>query len=213
MEALKTIEQLWTEKNSDYLVVKKSIWNTDYCFLVRFIENNKAFGDTYLRNESGIYEIYRKNVQLRIDEAEYYAIKIRPPKSKPVNNEKEDNNVALPSQITLHSRIPYTKKDCLERLKSNRRIKVGSLVTIKHLSTNEIKELRIVPSYDVARYKTMGYKTKNYIEYTRVSDADGVSTISDLSSIGKALLNKHVGEKAEYEGKDSIQRYIILSIK
>ena len=58
----------------------------------------------------------------------------------------------------------------------------------------------------------MGYKTKNYTEITRTSDADGYSTISDASPLGKAIIGKRIGDFAEFTVKGKTNRFKILSV-
>lgn len=91
-------------------------------------------------------------------------------------------------------------------------VKVGCTVLLQDIITNKEKNLKYIPSYINTRYKTMGYKTKNYSEVTQTSDADGYSSISELSPLGKAILNKRVGDVVEFSVNDKIKRYKILSI-
>ena len=74
-------------------------------------------------------------------------------------------------------------------------VKEGSVVSLLDCESGESMQLRILPSYYRARYTSMGYRTKNYVELTKTSDADGINSISDDSPLGKAI----IGKRAEDE--------------
>ena len=92
------------------------------------------------------------------------------------------------------------------------RIKTGCVVTILDCETKEQLELRIVESYYDMRYKTMGYKTKNYVEEMLVSDADGINSISDVSPLGKELLGKCEGSTVTLNTEGKPRSYRIISV-
>ena len=91
-------------------------------------------------------------------------------------------------------------------------VKIGSYVRLKSILDGKILEFKLISSHTEVHYKTMGYKTKNYAEVYKTSDADGSSTISDLSPLGKAILNKHSGDIIEYNVNGNIKRYSIISV-
>lgn len=96
--------------------------------------------------------------------------------------------------------------------KSISRVRVGCTVEFEYIPSGTIKALKLIPSHSETRYTTMGYKTKKYSNVIRVSEADGVKTFSDISPMGKACINKRVGDLVEFKVKDSVQRCRILSI-
>ena len=77
----------------------------------------------------------------------------------------------------------------------NTQVKEGCVVYLSDCESGESMQLKIMPSYYRARYTSMGYRTKNYVELTKISDADGIRSISDDSPLGKAI----IGKRAEDE--------------
>ena len=74
-------------------------------------------------------------------------------------------------------------------------VQIGSTVVIKDCASGDACQYTIVPSTDQVWFKTMGYRKSDYAEITKISAADGKSTISDLSELGKRLIGKHKGEE------------------
>ena len=72
--------------------------------------------------------------------------------------------------------------------------------------------LELLPAHESTVYKTMGYKTKKYSEVLQTSDADGVTSVSVISPLGKALLGKREGEAASCAVKGKTMIYRLLEI-
>jgi hypothetical protein len=89
---------------------------------------------------------------------------------------------------------------------------IGSTVKLLELDTHETSLVKLIQSHSQTRYKTMGYKTKKYAEVYQTSDADGSTTISDVSPLGKAILFKRVGDVVEFSVNGKTIRYKILAI-
>ena len=62
-------------------------------------------------------------------------------------------------------------------------------------------------------YGGMGYNTRDYAEFSTVSDADGHDSISDQCPLGKALMGKHAGQNVRYSIDSTLFRYKILNVK
>lgn len=77
----------------------------------------------------------------------------------------------------------------------NTPVKVGCVVSLMDCENGESIQFRLLPGYYRSRYTSMGYRTKNYVELTKTSDADGFRSISDDSPLGKAI----IGKRAEDE--------------
>ena len=92
-------------------------------------------------------------------------------------------------------------------------VKIGCTVILEDIATGETMELKIVPARSETRYKTMGYKTKKYADVYQTSDADGSSSISELSPLGEAIINKRVGDIAVFTVEGNKKRYRITSIQ
>ncbi len=88
-------------------------------------------------------------------------------------------------------------------------VKIGSTVILIDSQSGEKLKKKLISGRTETRYKTMGYKTKNYSETYQTSDADGDSTISDQSPLGKAILNRRAGDTVEYEVEGNRIRYLI----
>ena len=92
------------------------------------------------------------------------------------------------------------------------RVRVGCTVKVQALPYGRIMILKLISSQSETQYSTMGYKTKNYSTVIHTSDADGVSTISDISPFGKAILNKRAGDIVMFKVNNEVKRYGILAI-
>lgn len=92
------------------------------------------------------------------------------------------------------------------------RVRVGCTVKVQALPYGRIMILKLISSQSETQYSTMGYKTKNYSTVIHTSDADGVSTISDISPLGKAILNKRAGDIVMFKVNNEVKRYGILAI-
>lgn len=95
---------------------------------------------------------------------------------------------------------------------SQEAIRIGSTVRVWDYNRKEESQYKILPSADQIRYTTMGYRTRNYAEITRVSDADGVNSVGADSPLGQALLDKTVGEEITYYVDDNYNHYKILLV-
>ena len=93
------------------------------------------------------------------------------------------------------------------------RIDVGSIVSIQECDTGIVFFLEIIPSRNNVRYVGHGYRRSNYVKVTKTSDADGTTTISDDSPIGKQLIGKYESEEVTVSVDGHISRYMILSVQ
>ncbi len=91
-------------------------------------------------------------------------------------------------------------------------IKLGSIVYLLDRENDELLRLKILSSYDSVRYKTMGYKTKKYAELEKTSDADGFTSISNDSPVGKAIIGKRAGEEVSIPSDGKVLRYSIMHV-
>ena len=92
------------------------------------------------------------------------------------------------------------------------RVRVGSTVKIQALPYGKIMILKLISSQSETQYSSMGYKTKNYATVVHTSEADGVNTISDISPLGKAILNKPAGTMVKFKVNNEVKQYGILAI-
>lgn len=115
-----------------------------------------------------------------------------------IKNRTQESIAKRPYQTVTEHDVMITKNTSN---KNAPRIGIGSTVTLESISDGEIIERTLISSNNEVFYKTMGYKTKNYTEITRTSDADGYSTISDASPLGKAIIGKRIGDFAEFTVK------------
>ena len=49
-------------------------------------------------------------------------------------------------------------------------VNIGSVVLLEDITTGKVLERKLVSSYSVTRYKTMGYRTKNYADVYQTSE-------------------------------------------
>lgn len=77
-------------------------------------------------------------------------------------------------------------------------IKIGDTVKLLDYYDNSEVSYTIILSHSETKYSAMGYNTTNYSHTIITSDADGISTISDESPIGKALLGRKIGDDISY---------------
>ncbi|MBR4743046.1 MAG: GreA/GreB family elongation factor [Oscillospiraceae bacterium] len=198
-QVYKTLQQLWNEREKDLLIVWKLSWTPDFCAAVQMTEEGDLLGTFYKLNKQGEPYVRRRGVKLNKNKPEYCSLsEIDEPFRKKV--------IRL-YHATQEKEQPEQSEDT-----GGTKILVGCTVLLLDRDTGEKTRVGILPSYDEIRYKTMGYRTKNYTEVTRVSDADGVETVSDESPLGKALLDKREGNTFRFEQDGSCHTYEILSV-
>ncbi len=213
-DELKSIRKLWRDTTDPALVVRKPTWKPGFCLIVHSIAGEMAHGTLYKCEKNGNAVARNKIEDEILDEESYVLLENSEDwiKKAVFAAEKiEVNNSRRPKTTTKRDNQP-SKASGVTNKETTHRIKIGCVVTILDCETKEQLELRIVESYYDMRYKTMGYKTKNYVEEMLVSDADGINSISDSSPLGKELLGKCEGNTVTVNTEGESKCYEIISV-
>lgn len=199
--SLQTIAQLWDSKSDPLLIVRMEKWTPNFCFAVRKVEGSLAKGITFNCVRG------KKAAIVKVD-ASY---KISDPVFRLLNNNELWMRDSVYTALTTQSKQP-SNTAVTQPKNVGLQIKIGSTVVIRDNDSNEELQFQIVSSQNKNTYRTMGYRTKKYVETTQVSDADGINTISDLSGLGKALIDKRVGDTISVRINDAFKHYEVLKV-
>ena len=124
----------------------------------------------------------------------------------------ESDLIAEEKMSRFFSYVSDILQQSIDTMPNDLQVKEGYAVTLMDCETGEIMRHKIVSSYDTARYTTMGYRKKNYVEFSRVSDADGIESISNESPLGKAIIGKQAGDVVRIRIDDTVSVYRIMHV-
>ena len=124
----------------------------------------------------------------------------------------ESDLIAEEKMSKFFSYMSGVLQQMIDTMPNDLQVKVGYVVTLLNCETGEMMRHKILSSYDTARYATMGYRTKKYVEFTRISDADGIESISDESPLGKAIIGKQAGDAVRIKIDDIVSVYRIMHV-
>lgn len=111
--------------------------------------------------------------------------------------------------------FPIIKKNKTQKIKTG--IQTGQTVVIKNCSNNEILTVKICGVHTEKRYKRMGGSYYgNSVDVSFVGDniglKNGIFNVSEVSPLGKSLLNRSCDEKITvYLPDNKIEKYKIIS--
>ena len=96
-------------------------------------------------------------------------------------------------------------------------IKTEDVITIQNCKTNECKTFKLV-KFKKEYNPVWTYNTKYNVEHNHynskiVSDADGISSVSVDTPIGKACYGKSVNDIVICKTPNGIEKYVILNIQ
>lgn len=209
---LKSIRQLWRETTDSSLFVKKPSWKPGFCLVIRSIAGDTAQGTLYECKENGTVSPHKEIKAKILDDAVFVPLQKREEWIKTTILSKEKNTASVTCQ-TIKKSKPSEKRNESKHKTTGSQIQIGSIVTLVECNSDEKFELKVLQSYHEIFYKTMGYKKKNYAEATLVSDADGVNSVSDASTLGKQLLGKCAGDSIIIEVNGETRQYRIMSVQ
>ena len=199
--SLQTITQLWGSKSDPLLIVRKEKWTPNFCFAVRKVEGSLAKGITFNCVRGQKAEIVKVDASYKISD----------PVFRLLNSNELWMRDSVCTALTPPAKQPFNTTVAQSR-NAGPQIKIGSTVVIRDCDSNEKNRYQIVSSQNKNTYRTMGYRTKKYVETTQVSEADGINTISDLSDLGKALIDKRVGDTISVRINDVFKHYEVLKV-